>query len=274
MRRLAFVSLLAVATAGCMVSEPAPEPLTIAAASDLQQVLPVLESRFQLDTGIKVKHSLESSGKLSKQIAEGGPFDVFLSANRKFVEDLAAKNIIEPESVKPYAQGSLVVVVFEGAGIDVKTLDDLLKPEIKKISIANPDLAPYGMAAKQALQKTDLWDKLEPKIVRADSVSQAYRFVESGNAEVGLVSHSNVGGKGVKAFRVDPSLYAPIVQALGVVAASKRKADAHAFAKFMTSETGMGIMGDFGFSKPAAVSNAGGDSKPKTESAPPPGGTK
>jgi molybdate transport system substrate-binding protein len=104
-------------------------------------------------------------------------------------------------------------------------------------------------------------------------VSQAYRFVETGNAEVGLVSHSNVGAKGVKAFRVDRSLYAPIVQALGVVAASKRKDDARAFAKFMTSETGMGIMAEFGFSKPAVASDASADPKPKTDSAPPSRGT-
>jgi molybdate transport system substrate-binding protein len=249
-RRSVVISLLLVLATGCGGSTPANAPLRVAIASDLQTVFPVLAARFQADTGIKVEASVGSSGKLAKDIAGGAPFDVFLSANRKFVDDLAATKAIDPASVRPYARGALVVAVFEKPGLHIQSLDDLTNPEIKKIAIANPDLAPYGLAAKQALQKVDLWDKLQPKIVRAETVAQAYHFVESGNAEVGLVSHSSVGSKSVKAFRVDKSLYEPIVQTLGVVSASKRQGDARAFADFMTSDVGMGILADFGFARP------------------------
>ena len=129
------------------------KPLRIAAASDLQHALPRLAERFQQRTGTMSSLTLDASGRLSEQIKAGAPFDVFLAANVKFVSDLAAAALVLPESVQPYARGALVLCVHRSASSQVLGLDDLSRPAIKKIAIANPDYAPYGFAARQALQR-------------------------------------------------------------------------------------------------------------------------
>jgi molybdate transport system substrate-binding protein len=150
--------------------------------------------------------------------------------------------------------------------VQVKGLDDLTKAEVKKIAIANPDFAPYGMAAKQALKHKQLWDQLQPKIVRGESVRQALQFVESGNAEAGLVGRAIAQVKGIEVIPLDQGLYEPIVQALGVVSRTKRPADAQAFADFMNGEVAQGILAEFGFLHTEPASEA----KPVTEEKPRP----
>ena len=129
------------------------KPLRIAAASDLQHALPRLAERFKQRTGTMSTLTLDASGRLAEQIKAGAPFDVFLAANVKFVSELAAAGLVLPESVQPYARGALVLCVHRAASRQVLGLDDLSRPAIKKIAIANPDYAPYGFAARQALQR-------------------------------------------------------------------------------------------------------------------------
>ena len=258
MRHRIGLCLITVIVAGCGKSQEAPadSPLRVAAASDLQKAFPILAARFQLDHNIKAIATFKASGQLTQQLEQGAPFDLFLAANRRFVEELAAKKIIDPASVRPYARGSLVLVVNETSGVTIQGIDDLVRPEVKKIAIANPDSAPYGAAAKQALQKAGLWDKLQPKIVRGESVGQAFQYVESGNAEVGFVGRALLGVKGIKAQEVDPAFYTPLVQVLGVVSASRRRSDASKFADFLLSDVGQGILADFGFSSPETSSKS------------------
>ncbi len=130
-------------------AEVAAEPLRIAAASDLQRVLPRLIERFQEESGTITTLTFDASGRLAEQIKAGAPFDVFLSANEKFVRDLADTGLIQPQSVRPYARGSLVLCLHRSAGNDVRGLSDLAVPEIKRIAIANPEYAPYGVAARR-----------------------------------------------------------------------------------------------------------------------------
>ncbi len=191
MTTLAAFLVLSIGALGCESSPPEPEPLRIAAASDLQTALPILAARFRQDTGLRIEPTFGSSGQLAQQIEQGAPFDVFLAANREYVENLARKGAIDPDSVKPYAQGTLVLAVHQDVGKWLTELSDLRKPAIKKVAIANPEFAPYGRAARQALESAGLWDELQPKLAQAESVRQALQFVESGNAEVGLVSKSN-----------------------------------------------------------------------------------
>jgi molybdate transport system substrate-binding protein len=116
--------------------------LRVAAASDLQAALPVLAERFEEVHRIEVTPVFGSSGQLAQQIEQGTPYNVFLSANKAFVERLAAKGVVKTDSVIPYAQGLLVLVVSRKSGVAVSGLPDLTKPEVKRIAIANPELAP------------------------------------------------------------------------------------------------------------------------------------
>ena len=243
--------LVALTAAGCdRRLPPAPaQPLRIAAASDLQRVLPRLIERFQNQTPTTVTPTLtfDASGQLAEQIKAGAPFDLFLSANVKFVTDLAAAGLVEPASVQPYARGSLVLCLHRAAGDQVRGLADLSRPEIKRIAIANPDYAPYGLAARQALERAGLWSSLESKIVRANSVRQAMIYVQNGDAEAALVSHALAVVPEVRVIEVDAALYDPLIQALGIVAATKQRDRARALAQFILGGEGQAILRESGF---------------------------
>jgi molybdate transport system substrate-binding protein len=241
---------------------PTTTPLRIAAASDLQSSLPRIVDRFQVETGIAAVPLFLSSGQLAQHIRQGAPYDVFLSANEAFVRDLAGEGLIRPESVHPYARGSLVLAVYHELGDKVGSLADLARPEVKKIALANPATAPYGKAGKQALERAGLWTKLESKIVMAESVRQALLYAQKGDAEAALVGRAIASVPEVRPVEVDPALYDPIVQALGIVAATKRTADAEAFTRFVLGDQGQAILKEFGF-KPAGTANEGSRSGSK-----------
>jgi molybdate transport system substrate-binding protein len=226
--------------------------LRIAAASDLQRVLPRLARRFEEQSGVTTTLTLDASGRLAEQIKAGAPFDVFLSANVKFVTDLANAGLIKTESVKPYARGRLALCVHRSVSELVQSLEGLLRPEVKKIAIANPEYAPYGVAAKQALEQAGLWSRVEPKIVRADSVRQALTYAQNGDAEAALASHSLAEGADISVLDVDPALYDPLVQALGVVSTSAHSESADDFARFMLGDDGRAILQKAGFDLPSS----------------------
>ena len=190
--------------------------------------------------------TFDASGQLAEQIKAGAPFDLFLSANVKFVSDLAAAGLVEPASVQPYARGSLVLCLHRAVGDQVRGLADLSRPEIKRIAIANPEYAPYGVAARQALERAGLWSRLESKIVRANSVRQAMIYVQNGDAEAALVSHALVVPE-VRVIEVDAALYDPLIQALGIVAATKQHDRARALAQFILGGEGQAILRESGF---------------------------
>jgi molybdate transport system substrate-binding protein len=237
----------------------ATQPLRIAAASDLQRVLPKLVERFQASNGTTATLTLDASGRLAEQIKAGAPFDLFLSANVKFVSDLAAVGLIEPESVQPYARGSLVLCLHRAVSDQVRGLADLGRPEIKRIAIANPEYAPYGMAARQALERAGLWSSLESKIVRADSVRQALIYAQHGDAEAALVSHALAVGPDVRILEVDAALYDPLIQALGIVATTHQHDHALALAQYILGDEGQTILQQGGLQKPGASSRPPGN---------------
>jgi molybdate transport system substrate-binding protein len=229
--------------------------LRIAAASDLQLAWPRLADRFRARTGLAATATFLSSGQLAQQIEQGAPYDVFLAANEAFVRGLADRGLIRPESVRRYARGSLVLAVYAELGGKIGTLADLTGPEVKKIALANPATAPYGQAGRQALERAGLWARLEPKIVLAESVRQALLYAEKGDAEAALVGRAIAMRPGIRTIEVDPQLYDPIVQAMGVVAATSRPADAEAFARFVLGEEGQAILKEFGFQPAASVTD-------------------
>jgi molybdate transport system substrate-binding protein len=248
--------LLLHSTLGCDGTKATPTPaapLRIAAASDLQLALPKLRDPFQARTGVAIELTFGASGRLAEQIKAGAPFDVFLAANQAFVRDLADGGFVKQESVHSYARGSLVLAVFHEHGERVRSLADLTKPELKKIALANPATAPYGKAGKQALERAGLWARVQRKIVPADSVGQALLYAQQGNAEAALVGRAIANVSGVQVVEVDPQLYDPIVQTLGIVAASTRAADAERFAQFVLGEEGQQILKESGFAPAESI---------------------
>jgi molybdate transport system substrate-binding protein len=235
------------ATAG-----PATEPveLTVAAAADLQFAFSEIGALFEQETGQKVTFVFGSTGQLAQQIENGAPFDLFAAANISFVDDLAKKNLVLPDSVALYARGRIVLAVNRVSGISAVSLDDLLSDRIVHIAIANPEHAPYGVAAKEALQSAGLWEQIQPKLVYGENVRQALQFIQTGDAQAGIVALSVANVPEITWSLIDGSLHNPLDQALAVVTNSPQKELARKFATFINGPLGRSIMQKYGFVLP------------------------
>ncbi len=222
----------------------AQQPLLIAAASDLSPLQPLLQEQFPG----KVTFTFGASGMLARQIENGAPFDLFLAADEYHLETLIKKNKVNADSRQIYAIGRIAIWSKSGT---FKDLSDLRKA--RTIAIANPLTAPYGRAAKEALEKAGLWTQLQDKVVQAESVRQAYQFAESGNADVCLTAFSLVFDQG--GILVKDDLHRPLRQIGVVINKSKRRKDAAAFLDFLLSPAGRSLLATHGFNlMPAAPS--------------------
>lgn len=224
-----------------------PEPLVVSAASNLILAFEELGARYQQETGIPVTFNFAASGQLAQQIDQGAPVDLFVAANIAYVEDLAAKGRVLPDSVKIYARGRLTLWTRSDSTLTVNTVEDLLKPEVQRVAIANPEHAPYGMAARQALQTAGAWREVQPKLVLGENVRQALQFAETGDVDVAIVPLAlSIASDGSWTL-VPENLHTPIDQALGVVADSQRQAQARDFAAFVLGPQGQTILHKYGF---------------------------
>lgn len=229
----------------------APPELTVAAASDLQVAFTEIARQFEQQESCRVVLTFGSTGQLEQQIEHGLPVDIFAAANVTYLESLRAKKMILADSQQIYARGRIVLVFSKKAGVTVRTLDDLLKPDVKHIAIANPGHAPYGVAARQALERAGLWAQLEPKIVLGENVRQALRYVETGNAEAGIVALSIAQGPDIEYILIDESLHEPLDQALAIIAGTKQQELARQFIAFVDGPQGRPIMKKYGFLHPS-----------------------
>ena len=254
---------LVLMTVGCGPSAPELPKLRVAAASDLEQAMPILALAFRQEHHIEVISTFGASGMLAEQIRQGAPFDVFLSANQAFVDKLATQEHIKADSVHPYFRGTLVLAVNKLSAIKLGGMEDLTKPEVHKIAIANPETAPFGMAAKQAMERAKLWDVLKPKIVPAESVRQALQFVQTGNAEVAFVSRSIADVREAVVVPLPVDVCDPIIQSLGIVSKTDRPEDAKAFTDFVLGKVGQGILRDVGFRRIKVEVEAKSEDGPK-----------
>jgi molybdate transport system substrate-binding protein len=199
---------------------------------------------------VTVKINIGSTGQLTEQISAGAAVDVFLAASKSAVDQLAAKGLVVAGTEQEYGTGRLVLWTREGSTVAVKTVQDLTNADVKRISMANPDHAPYGLAAKQALQSAGLWDELQPKLVPAENVLQAFQFASTGNTDAGLVADSLVIMEKGTATPVPEDLHQPIVQTLAIPAASTHQQEAKQFIAFITSGGGRDILKKYGFVLP------------------------
>ncbi len=232
-------------------AEPASaEPLLVAAASDLQFAFTEIGERYEAETGQKVTFTFGSTGNLTTQIENGAPFDILAAANVSFVDRLTAQGLTLPETQQLYAQGRIVLVVNRDSGLQAVSLEDLLDPAITRIAIANPDHAPYGQAAREALQSAAVWEAIQEKLVLGENVSQTLQFVQTGDAPVGIVALSIANVPEVSGTLLPAAMHEPINQALAVIKSTPREAAARAFIAFVNSPEGREIMKRYGFLLP------------------------
>lgn len=231
----------------CVLATPlgAQAPLRVAAAADLEPVLPPILARFQQATGVHAEVTYQASAMLTTEIENGAPFDLFLSADlsypKKLIDDGLADAAGSADSTTPiiYARGTLVLWARKDSHLPPPSLDLLRSPALKRLAIANPDRAPYGRAAVAALQNLNLYDALKARLVTAENIAQAAQFADSANADAGLISLTSaltprLSGDGTY-FVVPRNLYPPIEQGAVIVSSTKQRAAVHKLLDFLLS---------------------------------------
>ncbi|WP_373231827.1 molybdate ABC transporter substrate-binding protein [Cohnella sp.] len=267
--QLALVGILLFTIIGCSFGgrEQAPSPqaslpstkvehkLTVAAASDLSLAFKEIGQAFEKKTNSKIEFTFSSTGTLAQQIENGAPFDIFAAADISFVNDLKAKGKIIADTQQLYAQGRIGLATTMKSTLQVKELKDFLDPQIKKIAIANPDHAPYGLAAKQALQKAGLWDQLQDKLVFGKNISETLTFITTGNAEAGIIAQSIVKEDETRFRLIDTSLYEPLNQSIAVIKDTREEELARQFVAYVNEPESRKIMQKYGFAPPPESKN-------------------
>jgi molybdate transport system substrate-binding protein len=219
--------------------------LTAAAAADLSRLEPELGQQFAKTNPIRVKWVTEASAILSQQIENGAPYDVFLSANARFVDRLSSFGKLRPDSITVYAVGRLGILWKDGKH---HPFSDLTQDWVRFVALPNPRLAPYGVAAQEALEHKGIWAQVKPKVAYGENVRQALQLFESGNADAVLTSASLLEGR--RADVVPGDWHSPITQKAGIIASTSNLEAARLFLAFLKSKDGQAIFARFGFSPP------------------------
>jgi molybdate transport system substrate-binding protein len=233
------------------------EEIRVGAAADLNYALSDLAHQFETTTGNKVTLSFGASGNLYSQIQSGAPFDLFFSADEEYPKKLAGAGVVDASTLRIYALGHLVLWVPTNSSFDPEKLQMgvLNQSAVRRIAIANPQHAPYGRAAMAAIEHYGLKSEIADKLVFGESVSQAAQFVQSGNAQAGLIALSLARSPAMESagrFWVLPSdSYPELKQAAVIISTSKHKKAAQAFLDFVLSPEGAATLRKYGLT-PAA----------------------
>ncbi|WP_263971222.1 molybdate ABC transporter substrate-binding protein [Leptolyngbya sp. PCC 6406] len=228
--------------------------LTVSAAADLNYVFPEIGKLWAQETGHTVMFNLGSTGQLAQQIERGAPVDLFAAANKKFVEDLDAKGLVLSETKALYGVGRLTLWQREDSVLAINDIKDLTKPEVKRVAIANPDHAPYGVAAREALQSAGIWDELQPKLILGENIKQTQQYAETGNVDVAIAALSISVEKPGKWMLLPAELHNPLEQMLAVPKSASHPEEAQQFAAFINGEKGRPLMQKYGFVLPGEES--------------------
>ncbi len=251
--------ILAAISSLVLIATPAlaqDKPPVIAAAADLKFAVTEIAAAFKAETGKEVKLSFGSTGNFAMQIREGAPFQMFMAADETFVKQLAADGFTRDEGIL-YAEGRIVVMVPHGSALSPdERLDNLAAMleagKITRFAIANPEHAPYGLRAEEALRHRGLWEKVQPHLVFGENVSQAAQFALSGNAEGGIIAYSLALAPEVRAqgkFALIPhDWHEPLLQRM--VLLKNAGPVAEAFYAYIQSPKAREIMANYGFVLP------------------------
>ncbi|MBF2003798.1 MAG: molybdate ABC transporter substrate-binding protein [Synechococcales cyanobacterium M58_A2018_015] len=270
MRRQGFLGLVLIGLlAACGVSavsqlsQPPTSPvatepitLTVSAAADLNYAFPEIGRLWEHETGNQVTFNLGSTGQLAQQIERGAPVDLFAAANKKFVEDLDQKGLLYSDTKALYGIGRLTLWQREDATLELNDIRELTNPKVQRVAIANPEHAPYGVAAREALQSVGIWEELQPKLIFGENIKQTQQYAETGNVDVAIVALSISVEKPGKWVLVPAELHKPLEQMLAVPKSAPHPDQAKQFAAFINSEKGRPVMQKFGFVLPDEEPNA------------------
>ncbi|MEQ8818790.1 MAG: molybdate ABC transporter substrate-binding protein [Sumerlaeia bacterium] len=248
------------AESSAITAESRTDPLLIAVAASAVPAMEQVAQAFTAQTGVPVTLSGGASGLLKQQAEGGAPFDLFYSADMRRVEELAGAGLLAEDSVVPYAQGVLLfwTGLDEFQDVPVEDWSGFYEPplDIWRFSIANPDTAPYGLAARQTLERAGVYERLmqDGRIIVAGNIRQAYDFAATGNVDAAFVSKSLLVSEGRTEGVLRAATIAdhpPIVHGCGVLLRSERPDLARRFWRFTLSEEGARILQEHGFEKPA-----------------------
>jgi molybdate transport system substrate-binding protein len=256
---LALCCIAVLAAAGCRPSPQAPAArgrVRVAAAADLNAALTDLIARFGGSHDVDVSVSYGSSGNFYTQILNEAPFDVFLSADVAYPNQLAARGLTLPHSEFTYAIGRIVVWAPFASTLDVEHdgLQALTAPSVAHVAIANPEHAPYGRAAVAAMQSAGVYDRVRSKLVLGENVAQTMQFVQSGAADAGIVALSlavapNMKGRG-RRFEIPVGTYPRLEQGGAILKNAADVDAARALRGFLISADGQAILKRYGFASP------------------------
>ncbi len=229
--------------------------LTIAAAADLTPAFLEIGQLFEEQTGIKVDFNMGSTGQLAQQIERGAPFDLFYAANQSFIEDLDAQGLVIADTMEVYAQGRITLWTRADSPLRPQQIEDLVQPEYARIAIANPEHAPYGQAAKEALEKAGIWETVKPRLVFGENIAQTLTIADTGNVDVAIVALS-LSVQGTGNWELIPAELHPenpLIQMAAAITGTPREAEARAFIDFVNGPTGHEIMKKYGFILPGEI---------------------
>jgi molybdate transport system substrate-binding protein len=246
----ASLTVPALATAG------EPRSISVAAAANMKPAFEEIAMLFQAkNPGVEVKSTFGASGTFFAQIANGAPFDLFLSADSEYPAKMVEQGLADGKAFV-YAYGQLVVWVPKDSKLDLdrKGLDALTDPSVLKIAIGNPDVAPYGRAARAAMEKAGIYEALKGRIVMGQNVNQAAQFAQSGNAQAAFLPLSlakvpplSVEGR---SWLVPPASYPRVEQAGVVLKATKQPALARELAAFLAGDAARQVLAKYGYELP------------------------
>ncbi|WP_252314764.1 molybdate ABC transporter substrate-binding protein [Sinobaca sp. H24] len=223
--------------------------INVGAAADLYHAFTVIGEDFEEETGINVTFSFGSTGQMTQQIEQGASYDLFAAAHESYIDRLIEAEAVEEDTKRQYALGQ-IGIMHDGTIYETLEPDDLTSDEIERIAIANPEHAPYGKAAQQALESWGIWDEVEDKLVYGENIRQTLQYTESGDVDAGIVALALSIESDLSYEPIDTEDYEPIIQALAVPSRSEHPEEAGQFVDYLFSNEGQETMKEYGFVLP------------------------
>lgn len=224
--------------------------ILVSAAISLKESFTEIGSLYERQAGNRVTFSFGASGELEKQIEAGAPVDVFVSAGEREMDQLQARDLVEPGSRVDFARNALVLIVPSDSKLQLHLVSELVRPDVKKIALGNPKTDPAGSYARELLDRTKLWPQLEPRLVFAENVRQVLDYVMRGEVDAGFVYATDVGvagGRVAVVAEAPQEEYSPILYPLAVVRGNSHARAAKAFVDLVLAPEGAGILTKHGF---------------------------